>query len=138
MFFSFLLSSVFGTILKNNEEYQNYLATNITHSIFMSTDRFDSEKNLSLMIIGSAPKAPTSQFLYGRYPIMNKLAPNYLTQGWFWGLKKLSIYYNFSWPDDRNFLERELCNLPVVEKTFLYDIRREKNNFIVDFRQSCK
>ncbi|WP_268606160.1 hypothetical protein, partial [Escherichia coli] len=79
--YSFMLSSVFGTILKNNEEYQQYLANNITDRILNDY----SSLPIGLAISGQAPIAPKSQFLYNNYPIMNMLAPNYINNSWLWG-----------------------------------------------------
>ncbi|ELV07695.1 Hypothetical protein F387_01499 [Wohlfahrtiimonas chitiniclastica SH04] len=132
--YSFMLSSVFGTILKNNEDYHNYLAAQITPIILESST---SQSNISLTISGSGPLAPKSQFLYDKYPIMNMLAPNYLSQGWYWGLKALSPYYNFSWPNNKEQLIQDRCDLQIIYKQKLYIIAKENNNYIIDFTGKC-
>lgn len=134
IFYSFMLSSVFGTILKNNEEYHNYLASQITPIILENSI---DQSNISLAISGWAPKAPKSQFLYNKYPIMNLLAPNYLAQGWFWGLKALSPYYNFSWVNNKEQLIQDRCNLQIIYKQKTYIIVKEKDDYIIDFTNKC-
>lgn len=131
--YSFMLSSVFGTILKNNEEYQQYLANNITDRILNDY----SSSPIGLAISGQAPIAPKSQFLYNNYPIMNMLAPNYISNSWYWGLKALSPFYNFSVIENQEELIKSRCGLKIISKNNTYSIFKSGNNYIIDFKNEC-
>lgn len=127
--YSFVLSSIFGSILKNNDDYNNFLAMDITHKL---TSVVPNEQ-LELIIAGSAPPAIRSSLLYNNYPIMHLLAPNYLSEGLYWGIKSLSSYYLFNWPINKEELILQKCDLPLLESNHFYQIRQKENTFIIDF-----
>lgn len=135
--YSFMLSSVFGSILKSNDEYQKFLANNITMSILAEQEKLNENEQLGLIIVGKGPQAPTSKSLYKEYPIMNILAPNYLSEGWWWGLRNQSYYYEFVWPSNKEQLIDRKCEMDIIDSSLLYDIRREGLNYIIDFRKGC-
>lgn len=135
LIYSFMLSSIFGTILKNNDQFHDYLATEIT-SIILKQPITDAN-DIKLVISGQAPKAYKSQLLYRTYPIMNLLAPNYLAEGWYWGLRRLSTFHNFSWPENKEQPIKNQCSFTVIHSSVLYKIRQNNNIFVVDFNNSC-
>lgn len=132
-----MLSSVFGSILKSNDEYQKFLANNITMSILAEQEKLNENEQLGLIIVGKGPQAPTSKSLYRQYPIMNMLAPNYLSEGWWWGLRNQSYYYEFVWPSNKEQLIDRKCEMNIIDSNLFYDIRREGLNYLIDFKKGC-
>lgn len=127
--YSFVLSSIFGNILKNNDDYNNLLAIEITHKLTSVVPH----EQIELAIAGSAPPAIRSLLLYNNYPIMHLLAPNHLSEGQYWGVKSLSTYYWFNWPTNKEELILQKCDLPLLESNHFYQIRQKDNTFIIDF-----
>lgn len=134
--YSFTLSSIFGSILKNNDDFYTFLESQVWTTI-LNTNNESSQNSIHLIILGSAPVAPQNLGLYYRYPIMNTLAPNYLTTGWVWGIKAMSKNYYFSWPKNREALEQDICNQPIIQKSPWYYLRKSDNTYIIDFNKNC-
>lgn len=130
-----MLSSVFGTILKNNDQFHDFLAAEITSTILRQNNQ--SSKDITLIITGKATLAYKSQLLYHNYPIMNLLAPNYLRENWFWGLKRLSTYYPFIWPDNKEAIAENKCLSAIIAENNFYTLYRDHNNYIIDFEKNC-
>ena len=133
LFFSFVLSSSFGSVLKNNDEYYNFLAESVSSKI-MSGNTY-SDYNVA--ILGNSGYARRSKLQYKIYPIMEFLAPNYMDHEWYWGVVSLSKYLNMTIITDRKIIN-DRCNYSIVDKTSLYNIYGKDNLFIVDFTKSCK
>lgn len=134
--YTFMLSSVFGSILKNNDQFYDYLSKNITSTI-LNYSNINDNTNISIAIAGTAPIAYRSKQLYANYPIMNLLARNYLIEGWYWGIMRISILHPMQWPDNKEILINNRCNSNLIEKNQIYKIWNTKSSFIIDFTDYC-
>lgn len=131
-----MLSSVFGSILKNNDQFHDYLSKNITSTI-LNYSNINDNTNISIAIAGTAPIAYRSKQSYANYPIMNLLARNYLIEGWYWGIMRISILHPMQWPDNKEILINNRCNSNLIEKNQIYKIWNTKSSFIIDFTDYC-
>ena len=80
IFYSFfILSNSFGSVLKSNDEYNDFISRNISNEMMKDND-YDLYK---VVIVGQSKKAIRSELQYQAFPIIDKLAPNYMSEGWY-------------------------------------------------------
>lgn len=133
--YSFMLSSVFGNILRNNDEYNNNLAQQSTQIIL---EHNTGDPNAGLIVLGNNNTAPYSEKLYAAYPIMKWLIPNYLRENWQWGgFISFSKYYNFINPSNHQEIITNICHSSLLYSNSLYNIREVNNTYIIDFKKNC-
>ncbi|MCH4635433.1 glucosyltransferase domain-containing protein [Escherichia coli] len=134
IFYSFILSNSLGSVLKNNDEYNDFISRNISNEIMKDND-YDLYK---VVIVGQSKRAIRSELQYQAFPIIDKLAPNYMSEGWYWGIRSLSKYLTMEFVRNRDEVSANVCNYKLLNKTSLYSIRSEKDLFIIDFKDNCK
>lgn len=127
--FSFVLSSVYGSVLKNNDEYDTFLSQSITHDIMSGSNN----NKFKVVIYGKADASKKSSLMYDSYPIILKLAPIYSTQDWFWGVKNLSRYLNMDFVTNRDEVYKNMCSYKLISINPIYSIRKGEDVFVVDF-----
>lgn len=124
--FSFLLSSILGATLTNKSKYTDFLITQMAPYTFQPDIH-------NIVVAGGAPIAPRNRLAYIEFPILYKLAPIYESEGWSWGLRSLSRYANYQWPNGKEELVSSKCDYGIVFKNTAFALRKVENTMIIDF-----
>jgi len=133
--FSFFVSSVFGSTLKVNESYSIYIAQTVSEDISE-----DSTKNVySVIISGARPVAINNIQTFNAFPFITFLTPNYMTEGWMWGIKDLSRYLRMEFVAENATYVRDRCSWTVLKKRGIYNLLKKNDMYMVDFNyQNCE
>ncbi|WP_311749210.1 glucosyltransferase domain-containing protein [Proteus terrae] len=134
IFFSFILSNSYGNILKSNDEYNSFLSQSISSTI-MENNHYSS---YNLVIVGRQKTPHRSNLQYEIYPILKRVTPVYMTEGWYWGVASLSNYLNINSVSNRSEISKKTCDYNLIKETSLYSIYSEDDLFIVDFSNKCR
>ncbi|OHV51239.1 hypothetical protein BB987_17320 [Photorhabdus temperata] len=135
LYFCFLFSSLFGEVLKNNNDYFNF----ITESVSMQITNNSNNKEISIAISGSAPIPERSKLIYKNYPFLYILAPFYMIEGWSWGVSDLSRYINYSWSENTDQMINDRCTMDILYKSSIYFLRKKNDDYLIDFNMvNCK
>ncbi|NBM04546.1 glucosyltransferase domain-containing protein [Proteus sp. G2671] len=134
VFFSFILSNSFGSVLKDNDDYNNFIAQSVSSDI-MKNNNYDV---YNVMIVGAQKKPIRSAKQYEIFPVIDKLAPLYMTKEWYWGIRNLSRYLKMNMIIEKNEILSNFCKYNLTNKTSLYSIYSKDDIFIIDFSNSCE
>lgn len=133
LFFSFLLSSLFGQALKNQDDYNNFIISQVS-SYLAAND------HPQLHIVGSIGVAPRNEMVMEFYPILKELTPIYSNEGFFalcdfskFGLVSEDFGKTFT---DREMVLDELNKYPILNENKYYILRAKEDVFILDFNKS--
>lgn len=126
LYYTFLLSAITSSALKNKAEYSDFIISNISQYILQPEIKF-------LLITGQIPQAPRNEQTYKKFPILHQLAPLYEVQNWGWGIRSMSRYRNLDWSENRDQLTKERCQIPVIYSNVILALRQQGETLIVDF-----
>lgn len=131
-FYSFLLSSLFGQTLKNQNDYNDFIISQVTPYLVTSN-------NPQLHIVGSIGVAPRNEMVMRFYPILRELTPIYNDEDYF-ALCDFSKFNLVSGEFGKAFENREkvlaeLDEYPVVSSNKYYILRVKEDVFILDFNK---
>ncbi|EJP7653265.1 glucosyltransferase domain-containing protein [Escherichia coli] len=133
---SFFLCSQFASVLKSNDEYNNYVALSLNS--VLSTDLSGETKNVA--VAGSSHGGRSGILIYSRVPFMETIAPQYISQGWGWGGVYLTKYSYFNWMHNWKSIIEKRCDADVVFDGGDFLIRRfdGTSNYVLDFiKKGC-
>ncbi len=74
--YSFFLCSIYGSTLKNNDDYSDFIAQSVSNIITKDSN----ESTYKVIISGSRPLSIKTRMAFNSIPFMKILAPNYMTQ----------------------------------------------------------
>ncbi|HAK3429641.1 TPA: hypothetical protein H1R55_002556 [Salmonella enterica] len=132
--YSFFLCSIYGSTLKNNDDYSDFIAQSVSNIITKDSN----ESTYKVIISGSRPLSIKTRMAFNSIPFMKILAPNYMTQGSSWGIADLSRYIDMAFvPDSQRYIE-DKCNWEAIDKGSVYHVLKKDNLYMVDFNyRSC-
>lgn len=132
--YSFFLCSIYGSTLKNNDDYSDFIAQSVSNIITKDSN----ESTYKVIISGSRPLSIKTRMAFNSIPFMKILAPNYMTQGSSWGIADLSRYIDMAFvPDSQRYIEGK-CNWEAIDKGSVYHVLKKDNLYMVDFNyRSC-
>ncbi|MBK5721351.1 glucosyltransferase domain-containing protein [Dysgonomonas sp. Marseille-P4677] len=135
IFYSFLLSSLFGQTLKNQEEYNQFIISQVSPHLL-------KKDNPQLHIIGNIGIAPRNKMMMQFYPILKKFTPIYNNID-FVALHDFDKFDLISKEFGKTFNNRDLViknlyNYPIIDSNKFYILRTKENIFIVDFDKNYK
>gem|GEM_PF-6099936 len=133
--YSFTLSCVLGTLLKSNDESNLFMASLVTSDIANT----NGKEPPTVVVKGYAKPNPRSELIYNSYPIMKRIAPIYIRQGWYWGVVALSRYtpMSFAWGTEHKIIN-DMCSYRKIKMSEIYSLRQKGNTYIIDFdRDTC-
>ncbi|EQY98878.1 TPA: hypothetical protein JTO81_003976 [Escherichia coli] len=133
VFFSFVLSSSYGSVLKVNNDYDNFLAQSISEKIMKDSNRGE----YTVVIMGKQSRPILSSMFYDKFPILVKLAPLYMSEGWYWGVKDLSRFLNIRSSSDAQKVIKSACDFDEIYKSSIYNLYHRNDVYIVDFEKKC-
>lgn len=133
--FSFFVSSVFGSVLKVNDDYSTYIAQSVSEDIME-----DSTKNSHKVIIsGQRPVAINNMQTLSAFQFITFLAPTYMVEGWSWGIRDLSRYLRMHFVSDNSTHVKDRCSWTVLKRNSIYNILKKNDMYMVDFNyQACE
>lgn len=126
--FSFLLSAVAATTEKNKDEYTKMVISNIYSYLLKSEFEY-------IVISGRMPIAPRNVIAHKEFPIIGKISQTYESQGWWWGVRSLSRYAHFSWPQNKEQYIKNKCDFESVYSDKLLTLRDGGDVAIIDFNR---
>lgn len=135
--YSFFLCSQYSTAIKQNEDFNNYVATALSQVAGLDTESADKY----VTVAGATSGGRRGWLLYHKIPFLKLLAPQYMSQGWGWGGVSLSRYTNIHWISDWKDIVKNKCNDHIVFNNGDFVIRKihSQPKYIVDFSPSiCK
>lgn len=133
--FSFVISSMFGSTLKINDDYAKYIAQNASNDITNN----EIKERYKVIISGERPVAKNSANILRGFDIIKFLSPTYMKQHWRWGIYDLGRYYNFDYVENNQSYINNKCDWTVINKRKLYYLLKKEDIYMVDFNYStCK
>ena len=127
--FSFLMSSLFGQTLKNSDEYANYIAESVSNDITENS----SNNTYNVVISGNTEPTRNNRKMLNSFGFLNLIAPNYMKQGWMWGVFDIGRYIDINFiPDNQKYVD-ERCSWDVIKKRSLYYILKKDDVYMIDF-----
>jgi len=133
LFYSYMLSSLFGQALKHQDEYNNFIISQVSTYLV-------KKENPQLYLVGTIGVAPRNEMVMRFYPILKVLTPIYHDID-FIALCEFNKFNLISGEYGKTFMNREkvlkeLHEYPVVDSNKYYILRAEENMFILDFNKS--
>ncbi len=131
--FSLFICSQFAAVLKNNEEYNNFIASTVTSIVGGN----NNGSTPSLAVVGKSHGGRKGYLMYSYIPFLKVIAPQYMSNGWGWGGISLTRFRYFNWTPKVN----DKCNLDVIFYGGDFVIRSDADRklYVIDFEyKSCK
>lgn len=135
--FSFFLCSQYSTAIKQNEDFNNYVATALSQVTGLNTESADKY----VTIAGATSGGRRGWLIYHKVPFLKLLAPQYMSEGWGWGGVSLSRYTNIHWISDWRDIVKNKCKDKIIFNNGDFVIRKIESQpkYIVDFSPGvCK
>ncbi|WP_239253396.1 hypothetical protein, partial [Citrobacter werkmanii] len=133
--YSFFLCSIYGSTLKNNDDYSDFIAQSVSNVIMKDSN----ESTYKVMISGLRPLSVKTRTAFNSIPFISVLAPNYMSQGSSWGIADLSRYIDMAFIPEWQKYINERCTWSTIDSGSVYHILKKDNLYIVDFDyRSCK
>lgn len=130
IFYSFLLSSLFGQTLKNQEDYNSFIVAQIAPFLI-------KHNNPELHLVGSIGESPRNEMTMRFYPILRNITPIYKDKDFiflfdFEKFDLISKEYGVAFRNRETVLSN-IEDYPIVDSNRFYLLKEKKGIFILQF-----
>jgi hypothetical protein len=129
LYFSFLLSAQYGTVLKNQDDFSNF-------TINLLAPHLTKYEEIDVIFDGIIPTAHQNKLILKQFPIMEPLAIRYERGTWIWGLRRVNKFGMTSGKYRIGDIKYDKCTMPVIDSNKYYTLRIKDNLALVDFTRS--
>ena len=133
LLFSLSFMTAYASTLNANDKFLMTLSNQISSKIGDTTD-------IKLIFNGTMPSSPARDYLEYKYPLIKKIVPSYMDNGWYWG----TAYLKFNGVLNSNYFisgsERDeqiknICSFNLISKETYFNILKKDDYAIIDFNK---